>query len=339
MSTQEPRKPQATLELVAQRAGVSRATVSRVVNGSDRVKADARKAVEQAIRELNYVPNRAARSLAQGRTNSIALVVPENTAKFFADPYFAKVVQGAAQYVAGTEFMLTLLLSTESDPAKTTRYLQGGNVDGALVLSHHAADRSYADLGSLLPMVYGGRTMSTDQNEIYVVDIDNIAAARQATEVIIAQGRTKLAMIAGPQDMGAGLDRLTGFQQAVRNAGLEPVAVEIGDFTPASGHQIMQRLIENDVDFDGLFTASAQMGFGALQALAEAGIKVPEDVSVTAVDDDSFARSSTPPLTTIAQFPERQGEIMAELLIKRIQGEQVPEWSIMDTQLVLRDSH
>jgi len=339
MSMNESRRPQATLEMVAERAGVSRATVSRVVNGSDRVKADAKKAVDQAIQELNYVPNRAARSLAQGRTNSIALVVPENTAKFFADPYFAKVVQGVAQYVADTEFMLTLLLSTESDPAKTTRYLQGGNVDGALVLSHHADDRSYADLASKLPMVYGGRTMSTDQNEIYVVDIDNIAAARQATEVIIAQGRTKLAMIAGPQDMGAGLDRLVGFKQGVEAAGLEPVAIEIGDFTPASGHHIMEQLLASQVSIDGLFTASAQMGFGALQALHEAGINVPKDISVTTVDDDSFSRSSNPPLTTIAQFPERQGEIMAELLIKRIQGEKVPAWSIMDTKLVLRQSH
>lgn len=335
----EPRRAKATLEMVAERAGVSRATVSRVVNGSDRVKADAKKAVDQAIRELNYVPNRAARSLAQGRTNSIALVVPENTARFFADPYFAKVVQGVAQYVAGTEFMLTLLLSTESDPAKTTRYLQGGNVDGALVLSHHADDRSYADLASTLPMVYGGRTMSTDQNEVYVVDIDNIAAARQATELIIAQGRKKLATIAGPQDMGAGLDRLTGFKQAVKAAGLEPVAIKIGDFTPSSGHRIMEQLIQSGVSIDGLFTASTQMGFGALQALKEAGIAVPDDISVTSVDDDSFARSSNPPLTTIAQYPEQQGEAMAELLIRRIQGETVPRWSIMDTALVLRESH
>ncbi|UTM48406.1 LacI family DNA-binding transcriptional regulator [Glutamicibacter mysorens] len=339
MSMHEARSPKPTLELVAERAGVSRATVSRVVNGSDRVKPAARKAVELAIRELNYVPNRAARSLAQGRTNSVALVVPENTAKFFADPYFAKVVQGVARYLAGTEFMLTLLLSTEADPAKTTRYLQGGNVDGALVLSHHADDRSYADLGNVLPMVYGGRTMSTDQKDIYVVDIDNIAAARQATEVVIGQGRTKLATIAGPQDMGAGLDRLLGFKQAVQNAGLEPVAIEIGDFTPASGRRIMRQLLDANLVVDGLFAASAQMGFGALQALAEAGVKVPGDISVTSVDDDSFARSSTPPLTTIAQNPERQGEIMAELLIKRINGEQVPEWSIMDTKLVLRASH
>lgn len=339
MSMNEPRRAKATLEKVAERAGVSRATVSRVVNGSDRVKADAKKAVDQAIRELNYVPNRAARSLAQGRTNSIVLVVPENTARFFADPYFAKVVQGVAQYVAGTEFMLTLLLSTESDPAKTTRYLQGGNVDGALVLSHHADDRSYADLASTLPMVYGGRTMSTDQNEVYVVDIDNIAAARQATELIIAQGRKKLATIAGPQDMGAGLDRLTGFKQAVQTAGLEPVVIEFGDFTPAGGHRIMEQLIQSGVSIDGLFTASAQMGFGALQALKEAGIAVPDDISVTSVDDDSFARSSNPPLTTIAQYPEQQGEAMAELLIRRIQGETVPRSSIMDTALVLRESH
>ncbi|ALD62971.1 LacI family DNA-binding transcriptional regulator [Glutamicibacter soli] len=335
----EARKQQPTLELVAERAGVSRATVSRVVNGSEKVKPEAMRAVEQAIRELNYVPNRAARSLAQGRTNAIALVVPENTAKFFADPYFAKVVQGAAQYLADTEFMLSLLLSTESDPGKTTRYLRGGNVDGALVLSHHSADRSYADLGGQLPLVFGGRTMSTDQNEIYVVDIDNIAAAKQATNVIIDRGRRRIATIAGPQDMGASLDRLTGFTQALAESGLEPAAVLEGDFTPDSGHHLMSQLIESGADIDGLFVASAQMAFGALQAMAGAGLNIPQDVSVTTVDDDAFARNAVPPLTTIAQHPERQGAVMAEILIKRINGESVPEWSIMDTELILRASH
>jgi len=181
--------------------------------------------------------------------------------------------------------------------------------------------------------------MSADQNEIYVVDIDNNAAARRATEVIIAQGRRNLATIAGPQDMGAGLDRFVGFKQAAQAAGLEPLAIEIGDYTPASGHHIMDQLLKRQVAIDGLFTASAQMGFGALQALKEAGINVPKDILVTSVDDDSFARSSNPPLTTIAQYPQQQGEAMAELLIKRIQGQQVPQWSIMDTELVLRDSH
>ena len=335
----ESRNQQPTLELVAARAGVSRATVSRVVNGSDKVKPSVVAAVEAAIKELNYVPNRAARSLAQGRTNSIALVVPENTAKFFADPYFATVVQGAARYLADTEFMLTLLLATESDPDKTARYLQGGNVDGALVLSHHAADRSYADLGGSLPMVFGGRTISTDRSEIYTVDIDNVAAARQATGVIIERGRTRVASIAGPQDMGAGLDRLTGFRQAVRDAGLEPVVVIEGDFTPDGGKRAMQQLLSGGQQLDGLFVASAQMAFGALRALEDAGIRVPQDVSVTSIDDDSFARNATPPLTTVAQHPERQGEIMAEVLVKRIQGEQVPVFSIMDTELILRQSH
>lgn len=330
---------QPTLELVAERAGVSRATVSRVVNGSLKVKPEAMRAVQKAIRELNYVPNRAARSLAQGRTNSIALVVPENTAKFFSDPYFAKVVQGVARYLGDTEFMLSLLLATESDPGKTARYLQGGNVDGALVLSHHAADQSYADMGGRLPMVFGGRTMSTDQSELYVVDIDNVAVARCATNVLIERGRRNIATISGPQDMGASFDRLTGFQTALSDAGLKPAAVLEGDFTPDSGHRVMQQFIESGQRIDGLFVASAQMAFGALQALAEAGINVPADVSVTAIDDDAFARNATPALTTIAQHPERQGAIMAEVLIKRINGEEVPQWSIMDTELILRESH
>lgn len=204
-------KPQPTLELVAARAGVSRATVSRVVNGSPKVKAEVVKSVNAAIAEMNYVPNRAARSLANGRTNSIALVIPENTAKFFADPYFASVIQGAAMYLSQTEITLTLLIATESDPAKTSRYLRGGNVDGALILSHHSNDRSYTELAGSLPMVFGGRPMSREPGTVYLVDVDNIAAARTATRVILESGRTHIATIAGPQNMSAGLDRLRGW--------------------------------------------------------------------------------------------------------------------------------
>ncbi len=127
-----------TLEMVAAAAGVSRSTVSRVINDSPKVTPEAFAAVQAAIDKLGYVPNRAARILASRRTLSIALVIPENTAKFFADPYFATVVQGVAMYLSETDYTLTLLIAAENDAEKTRSYLQAGNVDGAIILSHHS---------------------------------------------------------------------------------------------------------------------------------------------------------------------------------------------------------
>lgn len=335
----EPSKPQPTLELVAARAGVSRATVSRVVNGSTKVKAEVVEQVNRAIAELKYVPNRAARSLANGRTNSIALVIPENAAKFFADPYFATVIQGAAVYLADTEFTLTLLIATEADPAKTARYLRGGNVDGALILSHHSDDRSYVELAGSLPMVFGGRPMSNESGELHVVDVDNVAAAATATRTILESGRRRLATIAGPQNMGAGQDRLRGWREELDAAGLETDLIEYGDFTPPGGEAAMSALLERGVPMDGIFIASAQMAFGALKVLHEHGIRVPQDVSITTVDNDSYAQSATPPLTTIAQPAERQGATMARLLVDLIGGGEVPERTIIATELIKRASH
>ena len=136
--------PTPTLEMVAALAGVSRATVSRVVNGSLTVTPDIVEAVNRAIAELNYVPNRAARMLASRRTQAIALIVPESSAKVFADPFFAQLVQGVALHLADTEYTLTMLIESETNSEKTRRYLLGGNVDGALVVSHHTGDHSYA---------------------------------------------------------------------------------------------------------------------------------------------------------------------------------------------------
>ena len=129
--------------------GVSRSTVSRVVNGSPRVTSGAAEAVNRAIVELNYVPNRAARALASRKTQAIALVIPANTTRFFADPFFASVSQGIAMHLATTDYTLSMLIASETDSGKTRRYLQGGNVDGALILSHHRDDRSYTHARNL----------------------------------------------------------------------------------------------------------------------------------------------------------------------------------------------
>jgi len=324
--------------MVAALAGVSRSTVSRVVNSSPKVTQDAIVAVTRAIEELGYVPNRAARSLASRRTLTIALVIPENTARFFADPYFSSVIQGIATQLSPTEYTLTLLIASEADPEKTRRYLQAGNVDGAIILSHHTDDLSYAQLAHTLPIVFGGRPTGDEAGDAYVVDVDNVDAARTATQYLIDHGRTRLATIAGPQNMAPGIDRLQGWRDAARGAGLDVGVVEAGDFSPAGGAEAMRRILSRGVAIDGLFVASAQMASGALTALREAGLGVPGDVAITTIDDDYFSQNAMPPLTTVEQPTSLQGATLADTLVRLIAGEHVQRVTIVPTTLIERES-
>ncbi len=334
----EQRLPVPTLEAVAALAGVSRSTVSRVVNESPRVTPEAIEAVSRAIEQLGYVPNRAARTLASRRTQAIALVIPENTARFFSDPFFATVVQGIAQHLATTDYTLSMLIASETSPEKTRRYLQGGNVDGALILSHHSKDNSYRALAKSLPVVFGGRPMSDEGPDSYVVDVDNVGAAQLATEYLIAHGRARIATIAGPQDMGAGLDRLEGWRMALADAKLESTLWEVGDFTPPGGAAAMGRLLDRGEPFDAVFVASDQMAYGALGVLRERGIRVPEDVAIVGFDNDYYSTSSLPPLTTMEQSSVAMGSRMAEVLVRLIAGETVDNLTIMPTRMVERES-
>lgn len=327
-----------TLEMVAARAGVSRATVSRVVNGAPQVAADIVAAVENAISELDYVPNHAARMLASRRTHSIALIVPESTARVFADPFFAAIVQGAAMRLADTDYTLSMLIASETGGEKTRRYLLGGNVDGAIVVSHHSGDHSYAALSDSLPIVFGGRPLSPDERGSYYVDVDNADGAAVATAHLIERGRRRIATIAGPADMPPGVDRLIGWRRVLSDADLDDNLVEWGDFSPGSGTEAMRRLLARDPSIDGVFAANDQMAVGAYAALREAQRRIPEDVSVVGFDDDLFARNAVPALTTVRQLPVELGARMAELLTARIEGSPVDHRTLMPTTLVARAS-
>ena len=327
-----------TLEMVAAAAGVSRSTVSRVINDSPKVTPEAFAAVQAAIDKLGYVPNRAARILASRRTLSIALVIPENTAKFFADPYFATVVQGVAMYLSETDYTLTLLIAAENDAEKTRSYLQAGNVDGAIILSHHSDDRSYIALARSIPVVFGGRPMSAEGVGAYYVDVDNVLAAQQVTEHLIEQGRTRIATIAGPQNMAAGLDRLEGWQIALNTVGQSTDLIEYGDFSPASGADAMARLLDRGVKFDGVFVANSLMASGALAVLRDRGLRVPTDVGMVTFDNDFFTQSAQPPLTTVEQPTVEVGREMADVLLRLIDGQRVHTVTMLPTTLIDRDS-
>ncbi|MEX2504899.1 MAG: LacI family DNA-binding transcriptional regulator [Egicoccus sp.] len=339
----------ATLEQVAALAGVSRSTVSRVVTGSPRVSDAARRAVEAAVAELGYVPNRAARSLATRRTGTIALVVAEPETRVFDEPFFAGIVRGVGAAVGRTDLQLALLM-TGSDPdgdpdgahgrARVGGYLAGGHVDGALLLSLHADDplpRRLVDAG--LPLVIGGRPDGADL-AVSWVDADNRGGARLATEHLLAQGRRRIGIVTGPPDMVAGRDRLAGFREAMAAADrpTPPEREAVGDFTRDGGERAMARLLAQAPDVDGVVVASDLAALGALQVLAGAGRTVPDDVAVVGFDDSLVAASAQPPLTTVRQPVEAMGARMVELLCAQLQGEHMLRHEVLPTELVVRAS-
>ena len=331
----------ATLEEVAELAGVSRATVSRVINGKPRVSHDTRVAVERAATRLGYVPNRAARSLVTRRNDSIGLVIPEPTAQFFNDPFFPRLVRGVTEGLAEPGVQLVLFMPQSSkQEARLADYLAGGHVDGVLLVSLHGFDGLPLGLKRQgIPVVLCGRPLAAA--DLSYVDADNEHGAVQAVTHLVEQGRQVIATVAGPQDMGAGVDRLEGYRRGLRAAGrpVDPELEEIGDFTFEGGQVGMQALLERRPDIDAVFVTSELMALGTMSALRARGRRVPDDVAVVGFDDSPVGLTANPPLTTIRQPTELLGREMTRLLLQMIStGDQRPQHLVLGTELIVRAS-
>ncbi|GGS57255.1 MULTISPECIES: LacI family DNA-binding transcriptional regulator [Actinokineospora] len=328
---------QPTLDTVAAAAGVSRATVSRVINGSPRVSPEARDLVEDTIARLGYVPNRAARSLASRRTDSVALVLREADATVLADPYLSAVIIATSQALVGTGVQLVLVnAQNDAEHQRVGEYVRSGHVDGVLLASMHADD----PLPQLLvqarvPVVVGGRPERPIPGLVYV-DTDNVGGAQLATERLVAAGRSRIAHIAGPPDMTAAADRLTGYHRALARAGRDAGPVAFGDFTRASGEAAMATLLDHNPD--AVFAANDMMAIGALRTLRAAGRRVPEDVALVGYDDIELAQHTEPALTTIRQPVVDQARTMTELLLLQIGGQPPGDPVVLPTELVPRES-
>jgi DNA-binding LacI/PurR family transcriptional regulator len=336
-----PKSSAPTLKEVAQLAGVSRATASRVFTASPRVSDEARRAVERAARRLGYVPNRAARSLVTGRNDSVALVIPEPTTRLFGDPFFPSLLRGISEVLAAHDLQLVLLTAqSNADEVRLERYLAGGHVDGALLVSLHGADPLPGRLLARgMPVVVGGRPPG--EGQVSYVDIDNQAGAFSAVRHLVQLGRRRIATIAGSLDMSVSKDRLEGYRRALEAGGLtwDPTLAESGDFSHEGGVLAMRALLERHPNLDAVFAASDLMAAGALLALRESDRRVPEDVAVVGYEDSPIAATSMPPLSSVRQPNEEMGREMARLLIASIGSQrQVVRRIILATDLVVRES-
>ena len=323
---------------MAAAAGVSRATVSRVINGSPSVRADVRARVEAAARELGYVPDSAARTLATGRSGTVAMVICEPDSRAFHDPWFGEVARGAREELgkAGLNFIV-LVAYSDADQVRSAEYLTASRSDGALLLSLHE-DQPLPRLLSRagLPTVALGRPPRATA-ELPFVDIDNESGARDAVRWLQRQGRGRIAVIAGPQDMPAGRDRLDGYRTAL-GEDYRGSLVAMGDYSQRRARQAMAELLDREPDIDAVFVPSDTMAMGALQTIRRTGRRVPDDVAVVGFDDiEHVSTDADPPLTTVHQPVAEMGrELVRRLVIQS--GGGVADPVIFPSHLVVRES-
>jgi DNA-binding LacI/PurR family transcriptional regulator len=331
----------ATLEVVAQASGVSRATVSRVVNGGERVDPRTRRTVEKAIERLGYSPNRAARSLVTRRSDSIGLVIPEPTTRLFGDPFFPRLVRGISEVLADRGLQLVLLApQSPAEEERVRSYVIGGHVDGALLVSLHGDDPLPGQMAAAgIPVVVGGRPPTG--TPVSFVDMDNVHGARAAVAHLILIGRRHVATLTGPRDMAVAIDRLQGYRDALVAAGIahDPELEIAGDFDQDTARARFHELLSRRPDVDAVFAASDLMALGVLQALRSAGRRVPDDVAIVGFDDSTIAAAADPPLSSVRQPIEEMGREMTRLLLESLApARRVSRRLILTTELVVRAS-
>ena len=266
-----------TLEDIAKLAGVSRSTVSRVVNNSPNVSQAVRTRVLEVIRSTGYHPNIAARSLASQRSWMIGLVLPHSVSSIFTDPYFPHLIQGIAQACNKHDYTLGLfMLSAEEDEEKIfPRVSRKGLLDGVLVQSgHHGEPMVGRLIDAAIPLVVVGRPFQP--KDVSYIDVDNVNAAYNAATHLIRLGYQRIGTIAGPSESTVGIDRKEGYLKALAERGrkADPALIVEGDFTESGGYYAMQELLSSKPD--AVFAASDVMAIGGMRAVREAGLRIPD---------------------------------------------------------------
>ena len=324
-----------TVYTVAEKAGVSIATVSRVVNNSPKVHPKTREKVLQVIEELDYHPNLSAQGLALNITEIIALIFPD-----ISGPFYSEVLRGVEKEASQHNYHL-LIYGThgkESNP----RFLRRlpARVDGMILMTRSVDDQYIYDLSKKrVPFVLLDR--ETDSVVADCILSNNVEAAAHATEHLIQHKYQRIAFISGPDGSPDSNARFTGYQQALEKHDLptSPSLVEHGDFRQPSGYQAMNRLLDQTVPPDAVFAANDEMAIGAIEAIRNRGLTIPDDTAVIGFDDIQMASYIQPSLTTVRQPMRQFGTLAVQHLLRRIHDPSVnPETIVLPNQLIIRHS-
>jgi len=332
------------LEEVARLAGVSRSTVSRVINDDARVSDPVRSRVQGIIHQHNYHPNAAARSLASSRTRILGMLIPRPVGAIFHDHFFAILIQTVINACNAREHNLMLLMDTSDDPAVTERLyrrvIRGRHLDGVIIASSVVDDPIVAILDKQpFPVVHIGRHPEFD---VCHVDVDNRAAACQAVLHLVGHGFTRIGFIGGTPNLIASIDRRRGYHDALQEAGLavDPSIEAIGDFSEPVAYDAMLRLIDHPCGPpEAVFCASDPMALAAMRATRDRNLRVPADIAFFGFDGFDRDRVDLPTLSTVVQPIHELGRGAVELLLNQIEDPfSSPGHRILNTELAIRQS-
>jgi len=326
-----------TYAVIAKTAGVSEATVSRVLNGDESVHPDRAQRVREAVEELGYKKNRVASALASGRTGLIAVVIDDELS-VFSDPFWGTVTSGVSRVLQENGLHTVLMVAPVGTlDGGVAHYLKSGEVDGAIFFVLHSDTLVNHLKNQGLPLVITGTPHSNA--DIPFVDTDNFGGAYAATKHLMNQGCKKVGIITGDIGTTAAKQRLDGYMQAHRESGSLPPKSLVceGDYSFESGKKHAQALLKNHPDIDGIFASNDLMAMGAITVLEAAGRPCPSHVRVVGFDDALIAQTSRPALTTIRQDVVALGEAAGSLMIAQLNGQEF-EPIILPTELVIRES-
>ena len=326
-----------TYTQIAREAGVSEATVSRVLNGDERVSPERAQRVRETVAKLGYKKNPAASALATGRTGLVAIVIDDDLS-IFADPFWSLVTTGITRVIADNNMQTLLLVGSSGTPRGTvSSYLHAGGVDGAIFFQVHDEKVIHELHRDGLPIVMAG---TPDVHlEFLHADTDNVGGAKQATQHLIDRGHKRIATITGDVRASAGAQRLDGFMQVHETNGREvnPALIAHGDYTHDSGVAGMKKIFESNEQVDAVFAANDLMALGAMAVIKDKGLRIPEDIAIVGFDDSIVSQTSRPLLTTIRQDISGLGEATAELMIAQLAGTK-PKSRLLATELIVRET-
>ena len=328
-----------TLDLVASAAGVSRATVSRVVNGNDNVSPETRDLVQKHLKRLDYQPNILARKLAGGKGNLIALVLEESSEEFFMNPFWRSVVEGFMQVCQMNKRNPMLFFhSKEESDQELINLLIEARVDGIAIFGWH---RDIRILDQKIPenmaVVFGGNQGASKRFSF--VGVDNFKGGKLATQHLIKKGCKRILHLTGSLDVLSARERVDGYKDALSEAGIkyDPKLIVEGDYTALTAHKVMKKVLKSKANFDGIFAANDLSAAAAIEEIQFAGMKVPSEIKVIGYDGSMIAESHVPSISTVAQSPQLLGQKVAEKLMRSLSGEKLENEEI-EVKLIARES-
>jgi LacI family transcriptional regulator len=326
-----------TIKHVAERAGVSTATVSRVLAGGSGVRRALIESVQEAVRLLDYHPNRVARNLRVRATRTIGLIIPD-----IQNPFFTSVVRGIEDVLQGDGYTL-LLGNTDDNQERERIYLSTLHAEGVagiiLVTSDGRTPEFQRLLKAKVPLVVIDRVPAG--LNVDAVTVANWEGAREAAAHLIDLGHRRIGLIGGPAHLSTASERQAGYEEALRAAGYAsaPELIKYGDFRQTGGYRAMGELLAIPEPPTAVFIANNLMTLGALQAIHERGLSIPDDIGIISFDDMSWATSLQPPLTAVAQPTYELGATAAELLLARMREPERPvRRVVLNTELMIRAS-